>query len=171
MNLKEAFAAAYDRSWAEEALRRATRDGKPAPGATWLGTGSHFQAFRVPLALPGPSTAAHSLDSLVLKLATPSFAQPRTPDRRHWLEAMRRVSRSTVRLPMVPPWDLVEPQDGPLGMVMPYGPDPGRPTEAQTAELRSGLEKLGLELADVLQTRSLGGSTFVVDWSDLRALR
>lgn len=165
--MRESFAAASDEAHLRSLFSEKVcqNNGK---GLDLLGEGSHFRAYR----LRGPGGG-----ELVIKRALPHFGGGRqSPGRQAWLRALRTLKPLLGSTPLLAPWVLLEDGDE-IGLVTPFGPEPiakaaerWLPLDKVRQELGMKLRAAGLEIADQLQLRCLGGVPFVIDLSDLRRI-
>ncbi len=152
--LKSLFYSEFDASAASRLLGLSKTDLERK--AQYLGSGAHFEAFRV--------------GGLVLKRSLPDAA-PREAMRLRNLARALALAKSVEGL--MPPFETV-PVDQGIALVMPYGDRPMTeagahwlPLADRLPELAKALAAVGLQLDDVAQCRSRDGVPFLVDLSDL----
>jgi hypothetical protein len=164
VDLARAFAAAYDRSLADEWVKRGptARDQR----LELLGEGSHFRAWLLPLAAgSGPGSELR----LVLKVATGDHGRAGTPAGRAWRDALNTLR--PLKIDLVPPFAVLDGEDGRPALVMPYGEGAAPRSEdlaRREVALAAALSRAGLELAEGATLRTWRGIPFVIDLSDLR---
>lgn len=157
--LREAFYAVFDRSRAEQWLRRCE---KGSEDARLIGEGIHFRAFRWP--------TSGAMD-LVVKVPGEAGAEVGSPRVRRWQQALERLRSAETGL--IPPWELVGSSES-MGLVMPFaeasweaaGPD-WQPLDRWLERTGQELQRLGLVCPDAPQGGCWRGIPFLYDLSDL----
>ena len=158
--LIEGFYKVYDpsRLWAE--WREATKGNRELSGE-----GRHFRSYRIPS--PGGG-----LD-LAINSAKASFYQERPKFIRNWVLACKALAQ--ISHPLLPPFEVLEGEDGHVLIVMPYcesalSPEQGRDLgiRKQLSELEVLLEREDWTLDDYWQLRCCQGHVFVTDFSELK---
>lgn len=161
---REAFYGAFDYVRQAQVAMKLGR-GEQVSGYAPVGGGMHFRCF-------AETGERLSGVPLVIKIARPEFMGGMGAT-----QAWVRTLKSIKGLRLVPPMEVLEQggSEGPIAMVMPFGPETVEgsaphwlPLRDSLDEFYAGLRTLGLHLDDVPQMRSWQGIPFIFDFSDLR---
>lgn len=164
LHLHRQFASVCDLSRAQQMARQVTENPN-AFKSQWLGSGTHFEAYRL--------DTFDARCSLALKVSNQGFphGQRTMAEFEQCLMKVRGITEPS----LTPPIEFFRTQDDRLAILMPYGSSASieaarhwQPLQIWIDHTLKLYDKLGIILDDMVQIRSWRGTPFIIDLSDLR---